>query len=293
MQNSSFKIYNTSAGSGKTHTLTKEYLKIILSKKMGFRKILALTFTNKAVNEMKTRILDSLFEFSSIDDSSRPSALFNSVSNELGLSAGELRERAADTLKLILHNYAFFDISTIDKFTHRIIRTFAKDLGIPQNFEVVLDTDLLLDEAVGRVLQKAGNNDSLTKVLLEFALEKIDDDRSWDVSRDLLEIGKLIFSENHAYYLENYRHKSINEFLDFKKGISDEVEKVENEMVLLAENTMKLINENGLEFTDFTGAYFPKFISGIARGMLLLILMLAGNRILRLPYFTKNRHRNI
>lgn len=146
---------------------------------------------------------------------------------------------------------------------------------------------------MGRVLQKAGNNDSLTKVLLEFALEKIDDDRSWDVSRDLLEIGKLIFSENHAYYLENYRHKSINEFLDFKKGISDEVEKVENEMVLLAENTMKLINENGLEFTDFTGAYFPKFISGIAREMLLLILMLAGNRILRLPYFTKNRHRNI
>jgi len=124
----SFKIYNASAGSGKTHTLTKEYLKIILQNKKGYQKILAITFTNKAVNEMKSRILNSLFEFSKPVTDDKYLSLFTILLEELHLEEEELRRKAQITLKDILHNYAFFDISTIDKFTHRLIRTFAKDL---------------------------------------------------------------------------------------------------------------------------------------------------------------------
>ena len=178
MQESSFKIYNASAGSGKTYALSKAYLKIVLSSPRSFKRILAITFTNKAVNEMKKRILDSLFAFSKTTAIEEASPLFKDVMKELGMTQESLAELSKKSLRELLHNYAFFDISTIDKFTHRLIRTFAKDLKIPQNFEVVLDTDLLLDEAVSRVIAKAGEDMELTKVLMDFALEKIDDDRS-------------------------------------------------------------------------------------------------------------------
>lgn len=266
MQDAPFKIYNASAGSGKTHTLTKEYLKIILQQKGGYKKILAITFTNKAVNEMKTRILNSLFEFGKVVDMAHAPALFRDICAELSLGVDDLRERSKDTLKEILHNYAFFDISTIDKFTHRIIRTFAKDLKIPLNFEVVLDTDLLLDEAVARLVQKAGSDEKLTRILLDFALEKIDGDKSWDVTYDLMNIGGLIFNENHIEHLEKLKNKGIDDFLQLKKTLRKEQKAIEGGLVAAAENALDLIDDHGLEYTDFTRASFPNFMLKIAKG---------------------------
>ena len=175
MQDTPFKIYNASAGSGKTYTLAKEYLKIILSNPKGYKQILAITFTNKAVNEMKHRILDNLHKFSLKSNTEETSSMFDQLAKELQITPLELQQKAKTALKEILHNYAFFDVSTIDKFTHRLIRTFAKDLKLPQNFEVVLDIDLLLDEAVSRLISKAGKEPKLTKVLIDFAFEKIDE----------------------------------------------------------------------------------------------------------------------
>ncbi|AYN65974.1 ATP-dependent helicase [Euzebyella marina] len=268
MHDNSYKIYNASAGSGKTFTLAKEYLKIVLGAKGGFRRILAITFTNKAVNEMKTRILDSLQSFSENSTSDDSSALFKEVRASLNINEQELRERAKTTLKSILHNYAFFDISTIDKFTHRIIRTFAKDLGIPQNFEVVLEIDLLLDEAVSRLLQKAGVDKKLTQVLLDFALEKIDDDKSWDIGQDLYKMGMLMFNENHASHLEGLRNKNIDDFLKLKSILWAEQQRIGDLLVSIANEILTRIEENQLEFSDFTRGYFPKFISDIAQGNL-------------------------
>ena len=130
MQSSSFNIYNASAGSGKTFKLVQEYLKIALSTENSivFNQILAITFTNKAANEMKSRILNSLFEFGHPKNPDKPSDLFQLLAKDLNIEDDHLQKRAKITLKQILHNYAFFDISTIDKFTHRLIRTFAKDL---------------------------------------------------------------------------------------------------------------------------------------------------------------------
>ncbi|UWX54834.1 UvrD-helicase domain-containing protein [Maribacter litopenaei] len=138
MQESPFKIYNASAGSGKTYALSKAYLKIVLSSPYSFKRILAITFTNKAVNEMKFRILDSLYSFGKVRSLDKAPPLFLDLMEDLQLSMDSLRDVSKLRLKEILHNYAFFDISTIDKFTHRVIRTFARDLKIPQNFEVFL-----------------------------------------------------------------------------------------------------------------------------------------------------------
>jgi len=101
---SSFKIYNASAGSGKTYTLSRAYLKIILSKPFGFRRILAITFTNKAVNEMKGRILESLFEFSTVTSVTKAPPLFIEMMEALDLALPELKKLSQLRLKEILHN---------------------------------------------------------------------------------------------------------------------------------------------------------------------------------------------
>ena len=184
---STFNIYSASAGSGKTFTLVKDYLKIVLSSKefLPHRHVLAITFTNKAVDEMKTRIIEALMAFASPSILSQSDALFSQVVMELQSTPEAVHTKSKHLLSKILHNYAAFDISTIDKFTQKIIRTFAFDLKLPMNFEVELDTDHLLQKAVSRLLSKAGKNKALTKVLVDFAVEKADDDKSWNIALDL------------------------------------------------------------------------------------------------------------
>lgn len=266
MQEAPYKIYNASAGSGKTYVLSKEYIKTILSVSHNFKHILAITFTNKAVNEMKHRIIDSLFEFSKTTSEAVPSSMFLDIMKELGMDAVTLQKKSKKTLKEILHNYAFFDISTIDKFTHRLIRTFAKDLKLPQNFEVVLDTGLLLDEAVSRLINKAGTNEKLTQVLLDFALEKIDADKSWDIAFDLNNVGKLLFNENHTQHLSLLSTKSLDDFLDLKKTLKQRINSLQKNVVSSALSALELIKNNSLEIKDFKSGYFPKFMLKIKSG---------------------------
>lgn len=266
MSSNSFTIYNASAGSGKTYALAKVYLKIILASPQNFRKILAITFTNKAVNEMKHRILNSLFEFSKTNSIENASPLFKDILNETNYTFEELPVLGKLRLKQILHNYAFFDISTIDKFTHRLIRTFAKDLKIPQNFEVVLDVDLLLQEAVERVISKAGEDPVFTKVLLDFALEKIEDDRSWDIAFDLLKIGKLIFDENNADHLKHLKQVELEDFLKLQTHLKKETKHLEKKIVEIASKALEIIVASGLDFKDFPRETLPNHFKKIQAG---------------------------
>lgn len=261
---SSFQIYNASAGSGKTYQLTKNYLKIILgsSSFTPFRQILALTFTNKAVAEMKQRILDSLFAFSQTTDT--PSSLFNEVSNDLKLAPNELQEKAKRLLKVLLHNYSYFEVSTIDKFNHKLIRTFAHDLKLEQNFEVELDQDLLLNQSVNRVLSKAGKDAQLTKALLDFSLEKIDNFNSWNITRDLVDIGKILFQENHAQALDELGDKKISEFTTAKNAVKKRMEAYGNRMVECANASLELMTANQLVPADFYQSWFPNFLQKVA-----------------------------
>ncbi len=263
MQNSSYNIYNASAGSGKTYTLSKAYLKIILSDNAtsNYSEILAMTFTNKAVNEMKERILSSLYEFGNVSSIEKAPQMFIDLLEELNTDIVSLQKKAKRTLKEILHNYAFFDVSTIDKFTHRLIRTFAKDLKLPQNFEVVLDTNLLLSEAVDRLVNKAGSNQDLTKILIAFALEKADDDKSWDVSMDIFDMGReLLFKEKHEQILETLALKNLTDFDELKQSLRKKIKIAEELIKDTSKEILSLFEKNGLEFNDFRSSWFPKFI---------------------------------
>jgi ATP-dependent exoDNAse (exonuclease V) beta subunit len=260
-----YQIYDASAGSGKTFTLVKEYLKLILARegRQDFRKILAITFTNKAVNEMKQRILKNLALFSTDPEAARKESLFQQISDELELSPDALSERAGKVLREILHNYAFFDISTIDKFNHRIIRTFARDLKLPQNFEVVLDKDLLLSEGIDRMLGNALPGNKITELLIDFALRKIDDSKSWDVSYDLTRIGAVLFDENHLEYLQGIKGRKLEDFLGLQETSRSLIKKLTATIEKIADRVLAMLEEAGLEETDFKSRWFPAFMNKI------------------------------
>ena len=266
MQNqTTFTIYNASAGSGKTFTLVKDYLKILFQSKskLAFRNILALTFTNKAVSEMKERIVDMLMRFSDEHILTNPNDMAHILVNELQIELQELHDRSKHLLKRIVHNYAAFDISTIDKFNHKLIRTFAYDLKLPVNFEVELDTATVLGKAVDQLIDKAGSDQQLTRVLVDFAIEKTDDDKSWDISYDFNTIAQLLINENEIYYLNELKGKTLDNFKALKSTLQKQQKEVEQDILNLAETALTLLENNGLEHEDFTRKTLPNHFKKI------------------------------
>lgn len=265
-----FKIYNASAGSGKTYTLVKEYLKILLKSKssLAFKNILALTFTNKAVAEMKERIVETLQEFSEEAILTDSNSMFQTLSEELNMEPKLLHQKAKTILETIVHNYASFDISTIDKFNHKLIRTFAYDLKLPLNFEVELDTMNLLSKAVDKLIDKAGSDKALTKILVDFAIEKADDDKSWDVSYDFNHIAKLLINENDIPYIKSLKGKTLEDFKNLKSNLTKTAILLETDIAQKAQETLELIMNHGIEFSDFSGGYLPKYFQKLLDGSL-------------------------
>ena len=263
-----FSIYDASAGSGKTYTLVKEYLKIILlSKKQdAYRNILAITFTNKAVHEMKSRVVDSLSEFAKENPSEKALSLMQVIHLETGISLFDIKQKAKNIIKHLIHNYAAFDISTIDKFTHKVIRAFAHDLNLPITFDVSLDAENLLTEAVDAIIAQAGEDETLTNLLVNFTMEKTDDDKSWDVSREIMETGKLILNENNREEISHFNNKSIAEFVEIKNKLVEFCKKIEAETIAQAAEALLLIEKNGIDLKSFSGGYFPKHLVSIQEG---------------------------
>ena len=214
---------------------------------------------------MKGRILQSLYQFGHTALANND-PLFIELQQTLNYTAIELQERAKKTLKELLHNYAFFEVATIDRFNHKIIRTFARDLQLSQNFEVVLDTESLLDRAIAKILNRAGDDKTLTKVLIDFSLEKIDDSKSWNITFDLKTIGKILFQENHLVHLQKIEKKTLEDFSGLKQSIKLKVAQRHENIIDCANQTLELIHSNNLAYEDFTRGYFPKFIEGLSKG---------------------------
>nr|WP_315189924.1 UvrD-helicase domain-containing protein [uncultured Flavobacterium sp.] len=268
MQRHSFSIYDASAGSGKTYALVKEYLKIILvaPKNDAYRNILAITFTNKAVHEMKSRIVGNLSEFAKEEPNEKAQDLMRDLSIDTELSIIQIKTKSQQIIKHIIHNYAAFDISTIDKFTHKVIRAFAHDLNLPMTFEVTLDTENLLIEAVDAIIAQAGEDETLTKLLIDFTMEKTDDDKSWDISREILETGRLVLNENNRNEITHFQDKSIAEFVEIKKKLDEICKVLEKETVELADEAYALIEKNGIDLKSFSRGTFPNHITSIQQG---------------------------
>lgn len=265
MHKTAFTLYDASAGSGKTFTLVKEYLKILLlsPKNDAYRNILAITFTNKAVGEMKSRIVTSLSEFAKDQPAPKAVELMQAIQQETALNPIEIQAKARQIIKNIIHNYAAFDISTIDKFTHKVIRAFAHDLGLPITFDVSLETDNLLSEAVDAIIAQAGEEETLTKLLVDFTMEKTDDDKSWDITREILDTGKLLLNENNRNEIVHFQDKTISEFVAIKNKLQEAIGQLETNSVGRAEEALSKIAAAGIDEKSFSGGYFPKHLQSI------------------------------
>ena len=270
LNSSQFKIYDASAGSGKTFTLVKEYLSVLLSTEnpIQIKKILAITFTNKAVNEMKMRILKQLQEFAKEEVFFHNDQMASDICSSLGIDLKTLNIRSEKALKFILHNYFYFDVVTIDKFNHRLLKTFAYDLKLPLNFEAAIDTKLLLEQAVDNLIQKAGEDKLLTKVLIDFAISKADDDKSWNISLDLYNVASLLLEENHNEHISLIKNKSLKDFEELNQFLKELLIKQNKNIIETASELINIINSNNLEFSDFNGKYLPNFIQKIINGNL-------------------------
>jgi ATP-dependent exoDNAse (exonuclease V) beta subunit len=242
MKSANFKVFQASAGAGKTFTLIKEYLKLCLANKgavSNFRNILAITFTNAAANDMKAKIVKTLREIidsEEIDPKSMEAALME----ELSISDAELKSNAQSLMTRIMHDYSNFCVSTIDSFVQKLSRSFAHDLGLPSQYSVSIDTDEVAEtitERLGLRITKKG--DYLTDLLIDFSNNQFDSQRSTALENQLADfVAKLMtekaYQKDAKNNIKDYpQYKKTLGFLNdkmqgFEKGIRKHLEDFEH-----------------------------------------------------------------
>ncbi|MCK9424214.1 MAG: UvrD-helicase domain-containing protein, partial [Bacteroidales bacterium] len=250
----SFTVYRSSAGSGKTFTLVREYLKIILQEPRDFRHILAITFTNKAAAELKERVLHSLRQLSMYPDCTDQKIirdLLPQIVTQTVLSEPEIAERAKQSLNLILHHYADFAIGTIDSFSHRIIRSFAHDFGLPVQFSVELNEDELLTTAVDLLLDKVGEDKELTRFLVKFLEVRMDEDKGWNIDRILVNFARVLLEEEGQEHIVALRSLTLDDFTRISEAIYERIRGFEKLIRKIGTDAIKVIEDAGLSSESF------------------------------------------
>ncbi len=243
-----FLIYRSSAGSGKTYTLVKKYLKLVLGKPENVRHTLAITFTNKAADEMKTRIISSLKRLAEGKDPE----LLKQLKDE-GVNS-EIEASARYVLNYILHNYTYFSVSTIDSFFQKVIRSFSRELKLTIGYNVEPETGDVLDKVVDDVFRDIGYDEDITRYLVDFAYMNIDEDKGWHVDKNIKSLAGEIFKERYwEKKLKAGRDISddrarINKLIT---GLLESRFRFENKLIKDASEALKIISSNGLEVEDF------------------------------------------
>jgi ATP-dependent helicase/nuclease subunit A len=254
----SIKLFSASAGSGKTFTLTLEYIKLALreeDRRGYFRKILAVTFTIKAADEMRSRILDYLHGISNPQtdqDLHLLDLIFKDFQAEKRtLTKAEISHRAFVALQQILQDYGLFSVMTIDSFVQRLSSTFVEELNLPSQFEVILDSNALMDQLIDQLLEKVNRlgDPILTNLLIDFAKTEVSEGRSWNLLRsNLHQFLRICLDESYDQIKPHMDVFSMSDFRLIENQLYTKVRSIESHLLTLAEEFLKYINP--LQYPD-------------------------------------------
>lgn len=260
-----FSIYRASAGSGKTYILTYNYIRLALQYPDYFKTVLAVTFTNKATEEMKSRILETLEQLAK-----GKHAMSSDLMLELNIDDTQLSARSDALLRSILHNYSFFAVTTIDAFFQKIVRSFAREIGIQTGFKIELDQPRVISEVIDQMLMEMADDPQLIKWLTDFAIYQINQGKAWDTRNDIKNLSRELFNE----FLVLNKHRVFDQlnqpnFIhDFIESLRHRLETLGEGMKIIGKSLKTILENHHLTADDFTyklagvGGYIYKVIDG-------------------------------
>ena len=241
-----FVLYRSSAGSGKTFTLVKEYLKLVLEDPDKFKHILAVTFTNKAAGEMKERILKALKKLSKKED--KPLADLLKQENP---QLHHIEQVSSALLTTLLHNYSDFAIMTIDSFIHRVIKAFALELGLPLNFTIDMNYAKIEEYVIEKLLAGVGKDDYITDIILEFVFSRVQEEKSWNIEPEIKRFEKELFNEKNIDWVT-----AVSKFDNIRfHRLAAQLQQMQRDYVQkfnqLGTRALELMRSAGLSIDDF------------------------------------------
>ena len=246
---SKLNIYKASAGSGKTFALTLEYFKIIFSFPQEYKNILAVTFTNKATEEMKNRIIGELHLLAEGEKSSYGPLLCQ----RFGYTEEQLKNRATVLRTLLLHDYGRIAVTTIDRFFQKIIKSFTRELGIFPGYNVELDTDFILAKATDKMMVQLKKDRDLRLWISELMETNVDEGKSWSIKAKIADLGEELFKENYMLFdkkvLDKFNDKSF--LKTYQNFLQNVVRTYEEELEEISREAIEIIEQNQLELKDF------------------------------------------
>ena len=235
-------VFKASAGSGKTFRLAIEYIKLLIQNPQSYRSILAVTFTNKATEEMKMRILSQLYGLSKQLPDSK--TYMQCICDELDVTPVFVKERAETALNNLLHNYNYFRVETIDTFFQSVLRNLARELDLAPNLRIALNDYQVEEIAVDQLIEDLQTTDVILSWILNYIMENISDDRSWNVIRQIRQFGRTIFSDDYKTVSNELRQR-LNE-----KGFYEQYTKQLQEIKTAAKERMKYFGNTFFEILD-------------------------------------------
>ena len=271
MQNS-YTVINASAGSGKTYALVQRLLMICLRyphQQQSIRNILALTFTNKAANEMKERILSWLGNFTAENFAENPDLKnIQKAFEEEGIriTIDELHIRSKKLLDYILHNYSTLNIGTIDRFNSRLVRSFSYELGLAKNFNLEIEAEPFLIEAVDKMLDQIGENEAISNSFMDYVDYSLENNERINLNKNLYDSAKEFVKDIHYEYLKSNKEFDDTNYENIKNIIRREIVFNKKRSVELATQSIEIFRSRNIEIEDFAqgkngiGGFFTKVL---------------------------------
>ena len=254
-------IYKASAGSGKTFTLATEYIKLVVRNPQAYRKILAVTFTNKATEEMKMRILSQLYGIWKDLPSSKD--YMKVVCKDLGETPAFVSERAGIALSNLLHNYSYFRITTIDSFFQSVLRNLARELNLTANLRLGMNDKQVEELAVDELIDNLSARNQMLKWILNYIMDTINDDNSWNVIDKVKSFGTTIFEDE--YKAERDHLHDITSEPKFYENYSANLRDIQREALektkSIGNDFLKALKDEGLECGNLS--YGEKGVAGL------------------------------